>query len=201
MIYICPIMHPAAIIRGRYADEPAQVVYLERAGMLASGEWVPEDVSSPPSEGVLSPTLPDLTTFGQARGLTEGVTCDIETAGDYLVCIGFARMVDEASICVPFLRQGGFRYWPTWEDHVSAVAWTFKILSDPEIPKVFQNGQAFDIPRLVALGFVVENYAFDTLIAQRYAYPEMAADLAFLGGFYGGIPNWKWLAREEQEGK
>ena len=193
-------MHPAAVIRGRYADEPAQIIYLERAAMLASGEWVPEDITLPPSGGVLSPTLVDLANWSP-QTMFGGVAVDIETAGDYLVCIGFARLVDEASICVPFLKQGGTRYWPSWEEHLAAVEWVYGVLADPRIPLVFQNGQAFDIPRLSKLGFTVVNYSFDTLIAQRYAYPEMAADLAFLGGFYGGIPNWKWLAREEQEGK
>jgi hypothetical protein len=156
-------------------------------------------VGKPPPNSILNPTLHDLWRFAEGE-LAEGVAVDIETAGDFLICIGFARLADEAAICVPFRGQGGVGYWSDG-DLPKAVAWCDDLLGTPSIPLVFQNGQAFDVPRLRRMGFRVEGYAFDTMLAQRYAYPELPADLQFIANLYGDLVPWKWLLRGGEEGK
>ena len=109
-------------------------------------------------------------------------------------------MADEVALCCPFLGQGGVQYWKPQELPV-AVAWCDDILGDPDIPLCFQNGQAFDVPILTRMGFRVSGYTFDTMLAQRYAYPELPADLQFIANLYGDLIPWKWLLKGEQEGK
>jgi hypothetical protein len=83
-LWCVPVVHPAAILRGQWALEPAQVAYLKRAKHVTQQGWTPEDLSQPLTPTVLAPNLGDLHRFGLALG-SQGVTCDIETAGPYLL--------------------------------------------------------------------------------------------------------------------
>ena len=78
---------------------------------------------------------------------------------------------------------------------VSAVS---AVLADPDVPLCFQNGQGFDIPMLRKAGFLVRGYTFDTMLCQRYMYPEMPANLQFIANIYGKIPPWKWVLKQEE---
>jgi hypothetical protein len=82
------------------------------------------------------------------------------------------------------------------------IAWTYGVLASPDIPKVFHNGQAYDIPLLIENGFDVGGYMGDTLLMAHCAYPEMPKSLEYLGVLYGKVPGWKHLTRDyEGEGK
>jgi hypothetical protein len=65
-------------------------------------------------------------------------------------------------------------------------------------PKVFHNGQAFDIPYLEDLGFEVNGYAGDTLLMAHLALPELPKGLQFLATLYCRLPMWKRLVEEEE---
>lgn len=134
------------------------------------------------------------------RASAEPLTAwDIECAGQHLVCVGIMHVESGEYVCPRFREQhGALTLSP--EEMYDVVEQLDSALCDPSLPKVFHNGQAFDIPYLEQLGFgPVEGFAFDTLLAQRYLYPEMPADLQFVAGFYARVPAWKWMAKLEGE--
>lgn len=205
-VWVVPILHPAYILRGLFGLEPAQVLYLKRVRKILDG-WEPPQpsVEEGPPGALTHPTLEQMFQWkGELERLPDRtLAVDIENAGDFLLCVGFCRVADEQSLCVPLRKQGGEPWWE-WEDLREVVGWLCAILEDPSIPKVFHNGQAHDVPVLERLGFEVRGYAGDTLIMQHVAYPEMPKRLEFIGILYSGMPAWKWLSRgadEEGEGK
>jgi hypothetical protein len=78
------------------------------------------------------------------------------------------------------------------------IGFLYDVLADPNVPLVFHNGQAFDIPFLEAMGFAVRGYEWDTLLAWGYAWPEMPKRLEWLAGYLCGIPRWKGMIKEEE---
>ena len=188
------ILHPAAVLRqNRYGMEPAQVEYLRR---LRLGH-VPASLSVPPGF-VAEPTLADLDAFwdhlqAQADRTT---TADLECAGSHLICVGIWHEPTQRGVLVRFRRRLGRGYWPTRSHLIQAIQWLDDYLTDPTLPKVFHNGQAFDIPYLEQFGFgPVHGYVMDTLLLQRFLYPEMPADLQFVAGLYAGFPPWKYMTK------
>lgn len=196
-----PILHPAYILRGKWGLEPAQVVALQTLRELASNPgYVPPNVREPPPGALTDPTIPELEDW--CAGVDDsGVAVDVETAGEFLVCVGMCRLRDYRSIVFRFRRQGGSTYWRRDADLRRCVELCFDLLAAPKIPLVFHNGQNFDIPYLRRVGFLVNGYAFDTMLAHFLAYPEMPKGLAFLAGLYLQIPSWKFLATPEMEGE
>lgn len=202
---VIPILHPAAILRGRWDMKPVQVEFIKRAAGLAAGTWAPASLEL--NNPQLTPTPVDCKTWERELfSLTDPtITVDIECAGPYLVCIGMCMVETEIPICVRFRSCGGDP-WPHPTGHLeSLVRWSYQLLANPAIPKWFQNGQAFDIPYLHRVGFKVNGYAGDTMLLQRYMYPGMPANLEFLASFYAEMPGWKWMVKgskeEDGEGK
>jgi hypothetical protein len=115
-----------------------------------------------------------------------------------LVRVGFCRHADLSVIGVPIRLKGGALYWDPSELPL-VVEWLDNFLDSPEIPKWFHNGQAFDIPYLQRLGFEVSAYAGDTMLLQRFMFPEMPASLQFVASLYANFPYWKGLANPDDE--
>ena len=212
--YVLGILHPAFISRGQFGKGPLQVHYLRRARRLATlcsdpeivpPELVPMDPSSPPAGSLprfLAPrTMADLDEW--ARGdLRQGVTVDVEAAGDHIRAVGFARISDLVPLVVPFRRQGGGTWWKTREDLLGAVAFVDRILGDPAVGKVFHFGQSYDLPRqLERAGFVVRGYGMDTAFLAHLAYPETPKGLQVQATWRLGMGVWKHLARGEVDEK
>jgi hypothetical protein len=203
-LYCVPILSPLDIIKGQWALEAVQVVALRRAGELGNG-LLPHDFSMDPSTqppgSVLLPSLADLHAWRAELDFLEDrtLTVDIESAGHLLVMIGFCRVVDLKSICVPFRKRQGQLYWSD-TDVVVAARWVAELLESPNYPKVFHNGQAFDVPMLEFMGFEVNGYVDDTMILQHVAYPEMPKGLEFVSILYAWARPWKYLSKLEKEG-
>lgn len=201
-VWVVPLLHPAAILRGRFADEPAQVRYLKRALAIASGQVVPPAHDVLLEGALLDPTLDELVTW--FRGLyahtDRSVAVDIECAGPHLVCVGLCPLTLEyGPIVVHFRRARGEPAWHDLETTETVVAYLAGVLADPLVPKWFHNGQAFDIPYLTqVVGFEVNGYVGDTMLLQRYLAAESPADLQHLAIHYAGFPAWKHLKNEEQ---
>jgi hypothetical protein len=197
-VHVVPILHPAYIIRGNWKHDPAQAAILRMAKELARGNFEPLDINKPPPGSNLDPSPTYLE--GWLKGVTrDGVSCDVEAAGPHLVCIGFCRLSDFTTVVVRFRRKGGAPWDPDWDTLRAKVIWVDRILGDPNIPKVFQNGQAFDIPLLEEIGFTVRGYNADTLVMAKTAYPEMPGGLEYLAVSYARIPGWKHLVRDSEE--
>lgn len=205
-VWVLSIVHPGAIVRGAWAAEPQQHEYLRRAKALAGGSWEPPSHDALIARVAQSPTADDILSWcGRQRAERATLAIDIECAGPHLVCIGFCAVQSLEGIVVRFRGDGGVQLWGL-ADLKLIVEAVYDLLADPEVPKWFHNGQAFDIPYLEFQGFEMEGYAGDTLLLQRYMFPEMGAGLQECASFYLGIPAWKWLASEtnddeEGEGK
>lgn len=66
-----------------------------------------------------------------------------------------------------------------------------RILENPNIEKVFQNGFGYDVPVLKLNDIIVEGYVFDTMIAAHVLEPEMPYGLGFLTSIYTDEPYYK----------
>ncbi|MCG3770740.1 MAG: hypothetical protein JW384_01918 [Nitrosomonadaceae bacterium] len=164
------------------------------------------------------PSIDDLEHFGKQYGLTAyagsgGVAdpggswvqpahvgivrsplgIDIETRWDVdhqITCIGFAPSPDVAMV-VPFwdVSRPGFSYWSR-EDEIKAWMWVAKVLGNPHIPKLFQNG-SYDIQVLAHWGIKVEGEYEDTMILHHALEPELPKALDYLGSIYTNEVAWK----------
>ena len=154
-----PILHPAAILRGAWAQEPFQIDYLKTALKVAreGTDWI-EDLSKAPLGANLFPTQEETEAF---HATTEGpYTVDIECAGPHLVCVGICDVTTERYICIRFRSFGGAVY--DSDNLLARVSWLYAFLSDPDEELIFHNGQAFDIPYLESIGFKVQGYVDET---------------------------------------
>jgi hypothetical protein len=245
MTHAIGILHPAHIIRGAWAEEPSQVLFLKLAKHLADGgKPPPEDPEHPPPGTLLFPSLTE--TFNWAAGLWEecptcratgheptdsyynaragltvvtdgcstchgyghvsqGFSCDIEAAGPHITIVGMCRLRDLVPIVVRFRKKGGDPYHETYHDLEETVRLLYDLLADPRLPKVFHNGQAYDVPVLEGYGFTVRGYydggGFDTMLGMRICYPEMPKDLEYVAKVFAGLPPWKYLSGLDPEGE
>ncbi len=198
MVHVVPILHPSYILRGNWAYSILQPQQLQIAKQIAeTGTYTPIDITSVPENANLYPTLEDLNAFSTT--LSSLASVDIECAGDFLVCVGVARLQDEGYVCVRFRVKGGDIYDP--DTLCARTEWLFRFLADPEVEKVFHNGQAFDVPYLEEQGFVVRGYTEDTMIQANLTYCELKKGLAFLANAFCSIPNWKGLVRGAEDEK
>lgn len=193
-VYGVAVLHPANIARGNWSAEPFQILSLERARWIAErGEWPLTDPMTPPPGAILEPTLEEFVEW--ANGVdAQGVSVDIETTGKHIVCIGLCRISDLVSIVVHVLGLDAKPYWDSasWPTVRRTLDSLFK---DANVPKVFHNGQAFDVLILENMGFEVRGFDFDTLLAQHIAYAEMRASkgLEVCARLYSGAGPWKYI--------
>jgi hypothetical protein len=205
-VKVLPLVHPKSIMKGGWGKEMFQVMYLKRLKQWAFDKrpCEPVDVTQPPPKANLFPTLDEIKEFlADPRCSSEGVAIDLEAAGPHPRCLGIMLVESEEYICIHFRHQGGAIYW-SYTDLCTIVGLLQLFLADPTVPKVFQNGQAYDVPELEELGFEVNGYwpdGFDPMIAHRYMYGESPADLQTLGIAYGGLSAWKRLVKEDDEGE
>lgn len=192
-VIVAPLLHPSFIIRGQFAQEPAQADYLRRAWRVARGLEAPppSDVTQPPPGAIPTPTTHDLRRWIYDTRADDVLACDIEGYGGRLIGIGFARVRDEATLYVPVL-DGEAPYWsdadwPGVDEFIRAML---------DRPLVFHNGQAFDIPFLAEVGYPVDpaRYVDDTMIRHHTLYAEQPKDLESLAIRYLGFQSWKWLS-------
>tara|TARA_Y100000310_G_scaffold313446_1_gene361827 strand:- start:584 stop:1207 length:624 start_codon:yes stop_codon:yes gene_type:complete len=197
-VYIIPIMHPAAILRGAWSQDPFQPIYLKRAKDISDGNDPSIlDPNKLPPGALLDPTTGQMWDWYQAIEAGQSVAVDIEAAGPHITCIGMCRLSDLVAIVFRFRNRGGLPEMVGIETRVEICD---LVLSRPDIGLVFQNGQAYDIPQLEASGFVVEGYfdgGMDTMLAAFCAYPDSPKDLEFLACIYGGLSKWKHTVKAE----
>jgi hypothetical protein len=197
-MWVLPIHHPADILRGRWGLHPANIEYLTRARELAQGTWVPPSITPPARVTALYDYSAIWSSLRWMEHSPDPTTVwDIECAGPHLVCVGIMHLATELYVNFRFREQGGALTWQGTQLRKMAELLD-EAFCNPKLPKVFHNGQAFDIPYLERLGFgPVGGYAGDTMLMQRYLYPEMPARLEFVAGLYAGIPAWKWMSKLE----
>ena len=73
-----------------------------------------------------------------------------------------------------------------------------RVLGDPDIPKLFQNG-AYDIAFLWrAYGIKTMGAAHDTMLLQHALQPEALKGLGYLGSIYSDEGSWKHMRRKDE---
>ncbi len=206
MPWVVPLLHPAYLIRGKWAERGAQIKYMSRAVRVAEGSSYPGmNIEAPPPGSIVRPVVADLARFdamAARRGLGEytHLSIDIENAGHFTVLVGLTLFNHESigpSLSLPFRVQHGMNYWEPADHHI-ATGYLYRWLADPRTTKVFHNGVAHDIPLLEETGFVVAGPIEDTMIMQHYCYPEMRKALQYCSTLYLGAPVWKTLLDEEE---
>lgn len=209
-MWIAPIIHPAAILRGGWANEPQQITALTRALEFASGQRPPPvtDIDQPPPETTLWPTVAAVREFDAQIPQWDALSIDIENAGQFITLIGLTcmRLVDRKlgpTLSLPFKVRGGTDYWTKWAEHLEVVSLLYGWLDNPRLTKVFHNGLGHDIPILEEAGFSFRGRVLDTMVMAHYCYPEMRKSLQYCTTLYCWVPCWKLLVEEgeDDEGK
>lgn len=185
---LLPTYHPAAVLR-QWEHRPIAVIDF----MKAKREAEFPEVRRPNCEIWIEPTLEDIERFNNDYVLgCDLLSVDIETSGSRVTCIGYATGPTRA-IVIPFddSRAENRSYWATREDEAAAWAIIKRILIDPSIPKLFQNG-LYDIAFLWrAYGIGVMGATEDTMLLSHALQPEALKGLGFLGSIYTDHGAWK----------
>lgn len=181
--------HPAAVLRG-WELRPIVVADLMKAGFQAT---FPE-IRRPHREIWIEPSADDIARFIEEvvnRRRSEPLSTDIETSGSRITCIGLGY--SDVAIVIPFddERAANGNYWPTLEAERTCWGLIRGVLSDPSIPKLFQNG-LYDIAFLFrSVGIRVMGATEDTMLLHHALQPELEKGLGFLGSVYADDIAWK----------
>jgi DNA polymerase-1 len=142
----------------------------------------------------VEPTLDETLAFLQRCERAEWLSVDIETGRGQITCVGFSYDSREA-LCVPTLPDAydALSYHVLW----SAIA---RALASPA-KKVFQNG-IHDTSYFAKYGIRVLNFAHDTMVAQKFLFPELPMGLDTVARIYTREPYWKddakdWSVRQD----
>jgi hypothetical protein len=192
---LLPTYHPTAVIRD-WSLRPTVIADL----MKASRESLYPEIRRPAREIWIDVSLEDIRTF--KREYIDGcdlLSCDIETSGSRITCIGFAPSA-ETSIVIPFddPRTKSGSYWPSRKDERECWNLVQSILEDRTIPKLFQNG-AFDMSFLWrAYGIKTMGCAHDTMLLSHALQPESLKGLGYLGSIYSDEGAWKFMRKKDE---
>lgn len=180
--------HPSAVLR-QYEIRPTTIADLSKI----KNEAASASINRPPCEIWIEPGLDDIETF-IARFVHEGnfISCDIETSGTRITCIGLGPRRDLA-IVIPFddERKPTKSYWP--DAATERCAWELlrPVLENPTIFKTFQNG-LYDIAFLIrSYGIRVMGTRHDTMLLHHALQPESLKGLGYLGSIYTDHGPWK----------
>lgn len=192
---VLPSFHPAAVLR----MWPWRVIVVADL-MKSLREGLSPELVRPQRQVLHSPTLPEIErwvkdTISEQCSL---LSCDIETAGGQITCVGFARARNDAMV-IPFVDRGraGYSYWENAQDELQA--WNYvQILLSSNIPKVFQNG-LYDLQYLLRVGLRPQACVEDTMLLHHSWFPELQKSLGFLGSIYTSEPAWKLMRRQRPD--
>jgi uracil-DNA glycosylase len=195
---ILPTYHPKSVLQ-QWENRPTTVIDLAKAGR----ENTFPDVRRPACEIWIEPTLEDIHDFIQRYVHSCRIlSVDIETSGSRITCIGFAPSISQA-IVIPFddERSKTGSYWPDFQSESRAWRYIRMVLTDPRIPKLFQNG-LYDIAFLWrAYGIGVMGAIHDTMLLSHALQPESLKGLAYLGSIYTDHGPWKSERKVETIGR
>lgn len=183
--------HPAAVLRGWELRPIAIADFIK-----AKRESLFPDIRRPQREIWIEPTLDEVRSWiGSYIVPHRPLSVDIETFGTRITCIGLGY--SEIAIVVPFddERSKTGSYWPTLEDERTCWEAIRGLLSNPDIPKLFQNG-LYDIAFLWrSMRVKVLGAAEDSMLLHHALQPEMIKDLGFLGSVYADEGAWKHMRK------
>lgn len=189
---LLPTYHPAAVLR-QYELRATTIADLSKA--KRESEY--PEVRRPRRMIWIDPEIPDLETFYANYIIhSDLLSVDIETAGTAITCIGFAPS-ENVAIVIPFTdaRKKTRSYWPTLEDEQKAWRFVHKVVTNPSIPKLYQNG-LYDIAfKLRSMGLPTYGATEDTMLLHHSLQPEALKGLGYLGSLYCDEGAWKSMRK------
>jgi hypothetical protein len=166
-------------------------VYLDRFARMTRGQLVP-----PPTKEqlIIDPTVEHV----RALAALGWLTVDIETRPAHKARPWTGKDPTQARLkCVGMgCPEWGFAH--LWVGNGPVKKEIKRILADPNILKVFQNGIFFDIPILKRYGMEVVNFE-DTRDMRRATSTTAKVGLGPMGAIFCDLPNWKQQEEEELE--
>lgn len=185
---VLPTYHPSGVLR-QWENRPPTLLDLMKA---AREQHYPE-IRRPAREVWIEPTLEDLEEFYERYIVgCRLLSVDIETAGNRITCIGFA-VSTRLAIVIPFddERSKNGSYWADAQTEIKAWGIVRRILKDPAIPKLFQNGM-YDIAFIWrSVKMKVYGAVHDTMLEHHSLQPESLKGLGYLGSLYTDEGAWK----------
>lgn len=186
---VLPTFHPAAVLR-QWELRPIVIADLMKAKRHSeSAIW------TRPQRTIHIPETPEeaesLLSFYQPGML---VSVDTETKNGLISTIGFSHEPSHATV-IPFLNHEGDNrnYWPTHEAEVRVFQACRRILKDPAIKKLMQNG-LYDVQYFLRVWRCpVYGFQEDTMLLHHAMFPELKKDLGTLGSLYTDEPSWKTM--------
>lgn len=180
-IKVIPTYHPAFIARNPLAYS----AFDQDIRRVVSDSEFPE-LNYPEMEMIIDPRGSALEEAVQLILNAPSVACDIESVkrSFHILCHGFGYAPGKA-IVIPhsetdFARQDALR-----------------AIYESNVPKIFHNGGAFDIPMLAENNLIVNNYAWDTMAAQYVMWTQLPKSLDYLASIYTRQPYYKSAGRAE----
>jgi uracil-DNA glycosylase len=189
---VLPTYHPAAVQR-QWELRPIAIADL----IKGERESYYPDIRRLKREIWIEPSLEDLEAFYEKyiipRSIEQGLelSIDIETAGTQITCIGFGY--PDVALVIPIFdqRRKSRSYWPSLSDERGARIFVLRILENPLIRKLFQNGM-YDIAFLLrSWGVKTFSATEDTMLIHHALQPESLKGLGFMASVYCDEGNWK----------
>lgn len=207
--FILPMLHPASFFRNQTlaftgVEGWRKAVRIQREG--------PTIVHPPIEEWQWRPTLANVEWY--LRGVTRcSGNSDTEWNGPWsidfeatvsreVVCLGIWSChtpLRHRGICIPFLSQGGARYWSP-RDEVRVMELVRSFFTDRRIGKIGQNTVGYDTgyPPFnsrslikTAWGIDVQGIVGDTMVAHHTCFSELKHSLAFLASISTDLSPYK----------
>ncbi len=149
----------------------------------------------PLPKAVIRPTLAQIRSLRKAKF----ITLDIETGARHPDVPWTGKDPTQAKLKVIGLGTPDCGYAMWWDDQSPAIKQEVRrLLADPKLLKVLQNGHWFDLRILRRLGYVVKNVK-DTRDIRRALSTTSKLSLAYMGSIYLDVPNWKERVEDGKE--
>jgi len=178
--------HPAACLR-QYNWKPLLNFDIGKAVRLSQKP----NFSPPEDRFKLFPTADEVVrTLEWLEREPRLVSVDIEGYWNAMSCLSIAWSPQDA-IIIPFSGIGSGSYFEKEEDEVAVWKALSRFLSNPKVPKLFQNGLYDRFVFLYGHRIVVRGVVEDTMIKHWERYCELPKSLDFQTSIYTNRPYYK----------
>ena len=198
--FILPMVHPAKYFRNQTNQFTALLDWQKAVRIQKEG---PTLVHLPFEDWQWQPSYDHVAAYLEEMRGGDGTDCDDDgdpgpwsidfeaTIDRQVVCLGIWSCNGPTlhrGICIPFLCQGGVRYWSP-QDEVRIMVLLRSFFTDPARPKIGQNTVGYDTgyPPFnsgalikTAWGIDVQGLVGDTMVAHHTCFSELKHSLAFL---------------------
>lgn len=179
-----PLFSPERILRNF-----KEVYFLTFGAYRVAEESKFPEINIPQREFKVRPSMAESLAWLKQAETAEWLSVDIETSQGRIRCVGFSSSPDFA-ISIP-TDPSDFNNEVELYEMWAAIA---RVLEGPS-KKVFQNG-IYDTSYFSRYGIKTRNFAHDTMIAQKFLYPELPMGLDTIARLHTKEPYWKDEAKD-----